>query len=118
MSELIKHVREVGFTFVAQPHDYHVDYTLYDIEGWTEDDQPMWHKAGAVAWPHPVESLSDAEPYLHGHVKWDGCSNWHFDEQDRLMLHACSREGLMRLGEAMALCWDWTAELCPNWTPD
>ena len=117
----IRHSEPLGFTIVAEPHEYYVEYTIYDIEGWSEGnvagvyDVPNWHRAGADTHPDFVKTLEEAEPYLHGSVKWDGCSNWHFDEQERVMLHGCSRADVLRFGEVMAMCWDWTAELCPHW---
>lgn len=117
----VRHSPELSFTIVAVPHDYHVEYSIYDIEGFGEGeargvyDRPLWHQAGAAIYPSTVDTLEEAEPYLHGSVKWDGCSNWHFDMQDRVMLHGCSRENVQRFGDVMTLCWDWTAELCPHW---
>lgn len=103
---------DIGFTAVAHAvGEYHVHYTVYAIEGVEENGTVLLHRAGADSWPDPVSSLGEAEIYLHGEVKWDGCSNWHFDEQDRLMLHGCSRKDLMNIGEVMARCWDWTKEL-------
>lgn len=121
--QIVRHSPELEFTIVAKPNDYWVNYKIYDIAGWSEGetqgvyDVPMWHKAGAISGMDTVETLDEAEPYLHGRVKWDGCSDWHFDEQDRLMLHGCSRANVQRFGDVMALCWDWTAELCPHWNP-
>lgn len=118
---LVRHFLDLRFTVVAVPHSHWVEYTIYDIEGFGEGDtkgvydRPLWHKAGDPCSPSPVDTLGESEPYLHGDVKWDGCSNWHFDQQDRVMLHGCSRGGVHRFGEVMARCWDWTAELCPNW---
>ena len=117
----VRHSCELDFTIVAEVHEYRVHFTIYDIEGWQEGDtkgvydSPGWHRAGSGTHPDFVDSLDDAQAYLHGEVKWDGCSNWHFDEQDRVMLHGCSRANVQRFGEVMALCWDWTAELCPAW---
>lgn len=110
MSTLTRHL-PTGFTVVAEPHSHHVSFTIYEIVGWSEGtvpgvfDVPEWENA---------LDLADAEVYLHGDVKWDGCSNWHFDEQDRCMLHGCSRGDLQNLGEVMAQCWDWAAELLPQ----
>jgi hypothetical protein len=115
MPKHIKHFKDLDFTVVAEPNDYSVDYVIYDVEGWCTDDTPVWHRAGAQGHPDCVDTLEEAEPYLHGHVKWDGCSNWAFDEQERVMLHGCSRKDVLRFGEIMAACWDWTKELCPNW---
>lgn len=117
----IKHVPELNFTIVAEPHDYYVTYTIYDIQGYSEGetkgvfDTPCWPRAGAMSSPDSVDTLEESEPYLHGDVKWDGCSNWEFDEQERAMLHGCSRGDVQRFGDVMAMCWDWTKELCPNW---
>lgn len=62
----------------------------------------------------PTADIDSAGVYLSGEVKWDGCSNWRFDEQDDCMLHACSREELSRFSEAMQLCYDWAKELLPH----
>ena len=109
-----------GFTVVAIASEYYVNFTVYDTDGFGcneagEPTVPLYHKSGSPCYPDPVESLNDAEPYLHGGVKWDGCSNWHFDEQDRVMLHGCTRSDLERIGAIMAACWDWTAELLLSW---
>lgn len=116
MSQIhVRHSRELRFTIVATPHQYRVEYAVYDIEGWGDADKPLWHRAGSDTWPDIVETIEESELYLHGEVKWDGCSNWHFDAQESVMLHGCSRGDLLRHGEIMAMCWDWTAELCPSW---
>lgn len=118
----IRHMEDLDFTIMAQVRDHRVDFCVYDIAGRVEGevkgvfDVPEWTKAGADVILDTTSDISEAACYLHGHVKWDGCSNWHFDEQDNCMLHACERSGLQRLGEVMARCWDWTAELLPNWS--
>lgn len=110
-----KHFKDLDFTVVATPHSHQVEYSIYDIEGYTSiDNMPLWHKAGASSYPDPVESLSEAEVYIHGSVKWDGCSNWSIDENERCMIHGCSRRDIQRIGDIMALCWDWTAQLIPD----
>jgi hypothetical protein len=117
----VMHSRDLGFTIVAVAHRHRVDFTIYDVEGWAEGetkgeyDRPVWHRAGAHSHPDAVDTLEEAEPYLHGEVTWDGCSNWHFDEQDRVMLHGCCKADVQRFGDVMALCWDLAAEMCPAW---
>lgn len=120
MVKHIKHIESLDFTVVADVGDSLVSFDIYDIEGWGEGecpgvfDIPLWHKEGAKHYPDSVLDLDVAERYLHGSVKWDGCSDWHFDEQDRNMLHSCSLHGLQRLGDVMTFCWKWTSELLPN----
>lgn len=117
---LVKHHRDINFTVVAKVESHHVEFTVYEINGFGinkstgEFDVPLWRKKDADCNAETVDTLYESEPYLHGSVKWDGCSNWYFDEQDRVMLHACDRENLLAIGEIMARCWDWTKELLPN----
>ena len=42
---------------------------------------------------------------LEGFVKNDGCSNWSSSENGDYF-HACGKQELLRVGEAMALCWE------------
>lgn len=106
---------DLGYTVKAEAHDYYVDYTVYQIDG-VDGDKPLWHKKGAESTPSYVETLEEAEVFLNGSVKWDGCSNWSLDAMQKdVMMHSCDREGLVAVGEVMARCWDLTATLCPNW---
>lgn len=110
----IEHNKELCFTILATPKDYHVDYTLYEIEYWDEigeQEDPVYRNEEGTY----TKDIEKANVYAHGFVKWDGCSNWEFDEQERGMLHGCDRKDLIRLGEVLARCWDKTAELCTNW---
>lgn len=106
---------ELNFTVVAEVEETIVYFRIYEIEGIKEDGSILWHKSEAGSYPNPVEFLADADVFCHGEVKWDGCSNWCFDEQDRAMLHGCDRRDLMCLGRILAKCWDMAAELCPRW---
>jgi len=42
--------------------------------------------------------IDKADTWLTGHIKWDGCSNWRFVEQERSMLHFCGKELAMGVG--------------------
>jgi hypothetical protein len=44
-------------------------------------------------------------------VKWDGCSNWRFGDEQPSWLHFCEREHLAKLADLMAACWDWAGEI-------
>jgi len=120
-TRLIKHLPELDFTIVAVTHERRVDFKIYEVIAWAESttlgvyDVPefyIYHTENVCL----TESIQEAELYLHGEVKSDGCSKWHFDEQDRVMLHGCTRQDLLRFGEVMAACYDWAAEIFgPSW---
>jgi hypothetical protein len=114
---IIIHHQDLNFTVVATPGTRLVEFAVYDIVSWGRGGVPLWLRRGSTACCDATSELSKAGVYLHGEVKWDGCSNWHFDEQDRVMIHGCSREDLERLGQILTFCWDQASELCPGWAP-
>jgi hypothetical protein len=106
----IKHFDELDFSVIAEPSTYHVDFKIYEIVGVFDDGQRDF--SGET-------DIKEAEVFLSGSVKWDGCSNWTFDEQDRgVMIHGCDKNDLLRIGKIMAECWEWTKELCEKWDGD
>lgn len=111
-----QYFKDFRFYVVATVQDYCVDYIIYDIQAETETGEPLFPKKG-LSYFEPTPSIDESSPYLHGSVKWDGCSNWYFDEQDDVMLHGCERSHLTRFGEIMGACWDWTKLLLTTWNP-
>lgn len=90
-----------------------VQFRIYEIFPWDDAGNRQWKKCVDGSYDG-VDVITDADAYAHGEVKWNGCSNWHIDEQDRVMLHECDRAGLENIGKILAACWDWTKELLPN----
>lgn len=115
VKQIIYTYPDLEFAVVAEPHDYHVNYSIVEqtatkLDGTTA----LYNQKGldGVLTENPLAAVD----YIVGSVKWDGCSNWDFDPNDeRVMLHGCSRSDLERIGQILAICWDLTATLCPNW---
>lgn len=112
-----KDLQDLRFTVVAEVKEdlneaYHVDYVVYNACYFDDDTPIQWrHKDN---WNDITDTLENAEIFLHGSVKWDGCSNWWFDIEEQIALHCCERWELTRVGEVLAFCYDWTKELLPN----
>lgn len=106
-----RHFEELGFTVIATPLGHYVEYKVFQIQGISIDPSTYYYNDSE---DNQTESIEQAEVFAHGYVKWDGCSNWRFDEQDRVMIHGCCKEHLINLGLILAACWDWTAELIPE----
>lgn len=78
----------------------------------------MTDKGEPIFENYSVTPSEETEVYLHGEVKWDGCSNWFFDEQQReAVLHGCSKKCLEDIGKIMAECWELTSKYCENFNP-
>jgi hypothetical protein len=110
---IVRHFDKLGFTAKAYPESYYVKFELFEIAGTIQDGPMTGTRIYAPMNDYPT--LGNAPVYAHGSVKWDGCSDWYFDEQNRCCLHGCSRENLTNLGDALAACWDWAGELIESW---
>jgi len=80
---------EERFRVECERHEYHAHFSIFDS---TEDHE------------------EDRGLMAEGDVKWDGCSNWKFNTEE-VMLHACSKDDLLRIGRILAACHDKAKEL-------
>ena len=117
---IIENWKDLDVTVVVEVEDYCVSFKIYEVIGWTQGasgewDVPDYQRDDAKDCGDWTDSVDDAELFMRGFVKWDGCSNWSFDSTQKCMYHACGRPGLTRIGEVMARCWDWTARTLPTW---
>lgn len=98
--------------FVVDDSDraYVVEFEAYKILApyWTDDagrhDEIMMERVGATcALDNPTTDFDEAQCFLRGSIKWDGCSNWGFVDSG-CMIHFCGPEGpaeVARLFEKM-----------------
>ena len=106
-NQIIKHFDDLFYTVVATPDDGRVNFVIFEIDSLCDNGIRTYESEDGGL----NEDVNIASPFAHGYVKWDGCSNWHFDEQDRAMIHQCSRQQLLNMGEILAACWDIADEL-------
>jgi len=64
---------EFGFRVVWKVLPHWADVRVYEITS-REDGTPGFDRRGARSLPDPVHDITDAEVYLKGYIKWDGCS--------------------------------------------
>lgn len=86
-------------------NDVVVEFDVFEIVGRGPDNSPVFEY-----------SKNDDEPdrYLHGSIRWDACSNWHFDEQDDCMLHFCGMEGINELQRLFGRMYEITKSHIPS----
>jgi hypothetical protein len=113
----------LDFTVVAsQINDVVVSFDVYEIVARGESaakgvyDVVNWRSK--EDYQDTTTDITKARRYLHGDIKWDGCSNWYFDEQDHVMLHFCSLKQIEAVSGVMKECWDIAAGLIANWEGD
>lgn len=112
----IQAYKDIGYAIEYEPHEHYVEFVIYELDGWDEEnDAPLYHKAKSSMHPDPVESHEESEAFASGSIKWDGCSNWNIDENDRGMLHFCGVEGIQDMNKAFERCYALAEELMPAW---
>lgn len=81
---------EFGFRISWKIKPHWADFTVYEITS-READKPMFNRKDWQSLPDPVETIEEAEPYLTGFVKWDGCCEFH-----DVNTHFCGPDGLIK----------------------
>jgi hypothetical protein len=108
--------KDIGYTIVPVIHEYHCDFFVYAIIGENSDGTVYYNKLNYDTSLEIVDEISEAQVYLHGSIKWDGCSDWHFDEQDDCMLHFCSVEQAKDIGNLFERMYEYAKNHIPKWT--
>ena len=86
------------FWWFPEKYDHFIEFEAFEIVGIGKDFYLYELKAGGCTIPS-TKDVDEAQPYLHGEIKWDGCSNWYFDIQDEVMLHFCDIEDFENINE-------------------
>ena len=120
MSEIINYP-ELGFTIKLTPYDYYVEYEIYNIVGEcisnNNEKNYYYNRNEYISSDDIVNNVYEAEKFIIGSVKWDGCSNWSFIEEKTsgCMYHFCNKQELENVGKILAECWELTKQHCKKW---
>lgn len=107
--------RDIGYYCVAEVHEHWMDVKVYEFYLYRHFGEQEWDGESPVAIgqappgyafdrddssckPNPVKATAEAQVFLSGSIKWDGCSNLQFDEQDNVCLHFCGKKAAMNVG--------------------
>jgi hypothetical protein len=102
---------EAVFTIACKPFEHYCEFEVFEIL--SSEPTTLWNLPSGSR-PDPTDDLSKAERFLHGSIKWDGCSNWHFDIQDGCMIHFCSAQDAAAIGVLFNELYEMADELIPG----
>lgn len=122
--EGVRGLTDTGRTFIdlyGKPkyvmYDYCVNsvvhgFVVVKVSGEREDLYYEYDDDGANEFS---QDINLADVYLYGSVKWDGCSNWMYpDQEDNTMLHFCSMEEARLVAEVMSFAYRIAEEQIDN----
>lgn len=82
-----------------RPDDYVMKFFVFEVRGILSDGSLVFGED----YQPPSEIVMPV--YASGTLKWDGCLDLYFDEQDDCMLHFCGPETEPVLGRMMTALW-------------
>lgn len=114
MSQITEQIGgEHGVTVRYDVHSHHVDFFAAEVTGVMVDPNPgqlrYWRK-GADSSMDDTDNFDDAERYIEGTVKWDGCSHFNFGDGTGY-LHLCGGAHIEQLGQVCNVIYERCGEL-------
>ena len=100
----VYHMWPEMFTIHYEVYSHRVEFEVYNIMGFQQTeftgkcDTPMYEAVNARSSDDTTIDIADAEIFIKGWIKWDGCSDWDFCTTD-CMMHACDSSEMIRLGD-------------------
>lgn len=102
---------ELGYSVLMERIENRCEFKIYAInhtdhyDGDDDNKIELFYEKKDASGNNYTTKLEEAVVFIEGTVKWDGCSNWAVDN-DGVMIHGCTREHLVNVGEIMARCYD------------
>lgn len=101
---------EFGFRVVWSYLPHWADFKVYEINGrYDGSGEAIFGKASWKNSSETVTDVAEAEPYMTGSVKWDGCS--HLDFGRGGYLHFCGMDCYAKHCALMKYLWEKSREL-------
>lgn len=127
--------KDIEFYCQAEVHEHWLDVRVYKFFFYLDPGQQEWDGVSPLEPDKPPEgcaferdgssgfldfahSVTEAQVYLHGSLKWDGCCNLYFDQQDKVMLHFCGKKEAENIGVLLGRLYDLAKELVPAYQAD
>src|SRR5687767_13409687 len=77
-----------GFVIMWKCTPYNADFEVVEIIGRTSDGERVYADENGCPY---VDDIADAERYITGNIKWDGCAHLSMD-----CIHFCSADDFAR----------------------
>ena len=95
-----------------------VEFVLYPIAGIEDGDRLLYQRNGADRSTDFVYGLDEAEWAVTGSLRFDGCINYFWNQDERCYWHDCGFAGLASYTTAFALLYKIAAEMMPDHRDD
>lgn len=123
MTEKTILIEDCGDSFRVQYSysDHWCNITAWEIVGIESSPvagRVMFQRRGAPTSPDFVYTTDEAEKYLHGSIKWDGCSDLNFWPDDDGYVHWCGPHDFRKHFQLLETIYRRAQELMPQGNDD
>ena len=105
----------LGMSCALVVWEHFAEFRIYEIIGGNDGSPPLYQKSGESSSPVFEKDVAKAQVFCQGSIKWDGCVNFQFPEQEDCMLHCCGRQDAMKIGVMFDRLYDAVSRLIPAW---
>lgn len=98
------HWDDIHVTATIEEGGAHVDFYIYDVVAHSQSalgvfDVREYKKKDATSSEEVTTKTEEAQPLIHGSIKWDACSHVHFGDEG--YVHLCGKESFEQISEAL-----------------
>lgn len=100
---------DIGYAAVVFVYSSYADITVHQISGEGEYNGKkilLYPSNEPGPYGHDIPEIDNAQVFFEGSIKWDGCSNWEFFNENGLMEHFCERKQAVNFGELFSRLYD------------
>lgn len=103
-----------NYAIISKIHENNhvIDFEVKKIIA--EDDDLYFTIKDAICNMDTTSKFEDGEMFLSGTIKWDGCSNWNFNDK-KVMIHFCGRKDATSIGRLIDHLYQITKECLPKY---
>lgn len=106
---------EVPFCIHVEPGTHYMVFECYELVFY-HDCLPHYHVKDYTCGTDVTSDLEKAQIYLSGQIKWDGCADLYFDEQENAALHFCGIKDARRISCLIERLYEIAKELIEHWS--
>jgi len=119
MNEIRKILGEIDYYIVISKEseeDVFVSFKTYQIVGRTFEPEVIhyFYLKDYKSSDDITTNINEAQIYASGTLKWDGCMDMQFDEQENVQLHFCSKQDAKGVGILLSSIYEESITLIPQ----
>jgi hypothetical protein len=105
--------KDLGYVVLYGVERHYITFMVFEIL--SLEPKILLHAKHEDSRPNPVETFEDAEVFLAGRIKWDGCADLNWAPDDDGYHHYCSRKQATEIGTLLHRIYELASDAMPNY---